>query len=609
MSPEDWSQIREVQISPEDLINSGWREVVAASDKQDYFSLHKALHDASVIAWQSEQRNRARSLWLFAQICSMRLVPTSPNEPFQPFAVFPEWRSTVVDDLADEDFDVLAESYPEISHAKIMARAADVCWLRKRHADHLRAAVDAYSLIVIDDDCRGECLACLKRSIVLAMTLKDQERLDRIEAGVFDRLERTSNDQYPFACDLAEVMVEHRMCRSHAVPIAERLTALGDLHKAAAPIAARRCFLLAARWYRRAEESERQATVIVQAAQTYEIEADSRLAVEGAAAFWGAHFYEQAIQMYRQVPRAQRAQLLIDEKIADLRSKLTQAGQRSMNFMSAVTTGPIDITKWVNQSRTAVQGKALPEALDAFCNLCSTANVESLRVTALEAIKRFPFQHLFGTSTVSADGRTVGKRPALSASMNPSEINDGVLLTKMVEDHCLSIQINVQGALHPAHEQMLAEHRITEPEFLSLTRNCPILPTDQTALWAKALWSGYDLDFSTSTLLLPPLIENLVRSHVKSVGGTTTTLDREGIEQEIGLSSLIEVPQAAEVLGDELAFEIRALFCSAFGPNLRNSVAHGLVTDQSVRSVYALYAWWLSLRIVWLSSRAARALT
>ena len=96
---------------------------------------------------------------------------------------------------------------------------------------------------------------------------------------------------------------------------------------------------------------------------------------------------------------------------------------------------------------------------------------------------------------------------------------------------------------------------------------------------------------------------------MKSVGGTTTTLDREGIEQEIGLSSLIEVPQAAEVLGDELAFEIRALFCSAFGPNLRNSVAHGLVTDQSVRSVYALYAWWLSLRIVWLSSRAARALT
>ena len=62
MSPEDWSQLREVQISPEDLINSGWREVVAASDKQDYFSLHKALHDASVIAWQSEQRNRARSL-------------------------------------------------------------------------------------------------------------------------------------------------------------------------------------------------------------------------------------------------------------------------------------------------------------------------------------------------------------------------------------------------------------------------------------------------------------------------------------------------------------------------------------------------------------------
>ena len=56
--------------------------------------------------------------------------------------------------------------------------------------------------------------------------------------------------------------------------------------------------------------------------------------------------------------------------------------------------------------------------------------------------------------------------------------------------------------------------------------------------------------------------------------------------------------QVPKIFGEDLAFEIRALFCDPFGPNLRNELAHGLVEYNKAQSFYSIYAWWLLLRII-----------
>ena len=52
------------------------------------------------------------------------------------------------------------------------------------------------------------------------------------------------------------------------------------------------------------------------------------------------------------------------------------------------------------------------------------------------------------------------------------------------------------------------------------------------------------------------------------------------------------------MFGEDLSFEIRALFCDSFGPNLRNELAHGLLDDAACQSIYGIYAWWFGLRLV-----------
>lgn len=52
--------------------------------------------------------------------------------------------------------------------------------------------------------------------------------------------------------------------------------------------------------------------------------------------------------------------------------------------------------------------------------------------------------------------------------------------------------------------------------------------------------------------------------------------------------------QADSVLGEDLAWNIRALFCGPTGPNLRNRVAHGLLDEAESGGDAALYAWWMA---------------
>jgi hypothetical protein len=45
----------------------------------------------------------------------------------------------------------------------------------------------------------------------------------------------------------------------------------------------------------------------------------------------------------------------------------------------------------------------------------------------------------------------------------------------------------------------------------------------------------------------------------------------------------MELPEIETIFGKDLSFEIKALFCDPFGPNLRNELAHGLLDYEEAR--------------------------
>lgn len=113
------------------------------------------------------------------------------------------------------------------------------------------------------------------------------------------------------------------------------------------------------------------------------------------------------------------------------------------------------------------------------------------------------------------------------------------------------------------------------------------------------MFAGYDNDFVTALHILVPQLEHFVRYHLNQAGIKTTNLDKYDVENENGLSSLINSDGVSDVFGEDLSFEIKALFCDPRGPNLRNELAHGLIGYGEARSIFSIYAWWLFLRIIY----------
>ena len=120
---------------------------------------------------------------------------------------------------------------------------------------------------------------------------------------------------------------------------------------------------------------------------------------------------------------------------------------------------------------------------------------------------------------------------------------------------------------------------------------------------AKGLLFGFNEDFITATHLLSPQIENMVRFELHNKGVKTTTLDKDGVESENGLSTLLKHEQVSKAIDEVLVFNFKALMTDPHGANLRNMVAHGLLEDKPDNSCDMTYFWWFCLRLVLVLNR------
>lgn len=591
-------------VTEQHFRDSGWKDVLSKTSREGYPSMWQAFSAAARQAMEEGLPSHSKVLWLLADACSMMLSPNSINEPFKPFMVMEGRRSVIPDDLSESDVAFYSQVVDAADDPWLKARLADLTWLRqtKRDVRFALAAIDAYRAIDLDAETwvRGgrECWA---RAIQLARMLKGGagDRVGEIEATILKVFEAATKKDGFLGLWLADLLESNGLGRTQRGAIAQKLETLagqfdadGDLHRA------REYFSAAAKWFKLAGDEAKAASMTVSEAEGWVKEAVARVSSTNPSHMVAATFYENAIQIYRTIPGAERTPHRVDERLAELRAHLSESGEKSLAELGLVSSPGVDISELVANARKAVSGKTPIEALKAFCNLHHGVDANQARETALERLRNHPLQALFPATVMSQDGRVIAKRPGLSLGGTSSDGDEVTIRAEMIRDHGILISIVVQGDIWPALEILWLEHRLHEADFVSLASQSPIVPKDRVRLFGKALFAGYDRDFVTALHLLVPQIEHLVRHHLKQAGAKTTSLDLNGIENEIGLTGLMALPEAEKIFGANLSFEIRALFCDAFGANLRNELAHGLLDDEACQSIFSVYAWWFGLRLI-----------
>ncbi len=562
------------------------------------------LSDSARFAIEEGRNSEGKVLWLLANACSMMLNPDSVNEPFKPFMVINGKRTSLPEDFAQSDVDLFSLIAEEVDDAWLQARLADLVWLLKspRSPKHALLAIDAYSRIPLDSETwlRGG-KECWERSISLAQMLRAGagERMKEIETAILAAFNIAQSEDEFFALWLTDLLEANHLAHGKGIEIAKKLETLARIFDVKDDLPrAREFFAASARWFRKAEDTAKATEMTVFVAEGWIKEAVARISSSRPSHMVAASFYENAIQTYRSIPRSARAAHRVDERIAEIHKSLTAAGERALDEMREINSPSIDIAQYIENARNAVRGKASIDALAAFANIYHGAREAQIREFSEKMFREHPLQALFSATHMSQDGRVIAKRPSMELGDVNSNDARAAIWAEMVKQYSMELCLVVQSNILPALEILTLEHRLRESDFVAIANRSPIIPQGRERLFGKALFAGYDKDFVAAIHLLIPQIENMVRCHLKAAGSKTTNLDKDGVENENGLSALMELPEVTQIFGEDLSFELKALFCDAFGPNLRNELAHGLLNDAGCHSIYVVYAWWFGLKLV-----------
>lgn len=545
-----------------------------------------------------------KALWLLADACSMTLDGDSTNAPFGPMVVFEHGRSAISADFGPDVIALFSAVSRRVQNRALRARLADAAWIeaKPKSPEDARWAIDAYVEVVPREDSWVSSLKEWRRAITLCMQLRKgaEGRLEKIRQDLVHLAESALQHEGSLGRAVARLLFERHLADDDGQKFAELLDMRGAAIKSSGGDIwyARTYWTLAERWFSRLANHERAADMTVKIALSYEEEADHRIAVDLHTGHLVAQsFLGDAVQTLRKVPTALRPSRQVEGTLLRLLQRITESGEKAVKSLPTISTGRTDITELIEFSEQIVKGKEPFHALHSFIHLYPGANLAQMTQSAEESLRQFPFSGLFGSSYMSADGRVIAKTPGGSANETPEDHKEKVFGTIM-QHYLADINFVCHAQIVPAWKTFISEHTIGKADTAELVSLAPIIPPGRANLFAKGLWEGFEGDFTSAIYILAPQVEHLVRWHLKQVSTTTTNLDKASIENEVGLSKLVEMPELESIFDENTIFELRALFCTAHGPNLRNEAAHGLLSSEDGHSVATVYAWWWVLRLL-----------
>ena len=535
-----------------------------------------------------------KSLLLLANICSPILNSESRNDPFQPFMTWGNKRSFLPIDLTDEEILYLSSILDEDLPPILKARIADILWAysTSKNKKYSEIAIENYiSMDVCDDFFEPDVYVFWERAAMLAKQTRNSSLIEKIKLKLLNEIDHPSTSWDFHLLKIIEIFVKTDLDKELNHELAEKLLEKQKEFNHEQQFHITEQYLeLAARLFKKAGNAEDSYRSLAFLAQATENHGDYR---KNESAMVANSFYKLALQRYREIPNSYRSTLQIDQKLDTVQEKITQSGLLITDELKLISTEQMNISELQEQSVNHVKDKQTAfESLLYFSGV-SSCNFESIWKSTEKNINNSSISSLFGAISVSHDGRKISAIPPLN-----SNNRDEVILKNAIKNFGIHIHLPVEGCILPALNQIQEEHIFPKDFLVDLCKLSDIVPEKREILVANALYQGFEWDFRSAIHLLAPQVENMVRQLLKRNGLVTTHTDQNGIENEMGLSSLVSIDGAREILGDDLWFELQAVFTDSLSANLRNEVGHGLLDDDTSNSLYSVYAWWMVLRLV-----------
>ncbi|MGR3177409.1 MAG: DUF4209 domain-containing protein [Candidatus Anammoxibacter sp.] len=587
MLNEEVMLLQNIPLTKDDLNNSGWQEIIEkCNDKECH--VYSAVFFEKAKEFENKKDHRNQEVFaILGGITSLMLKPESLSEPYQPVIVLKDSRSAIIDDFPNDIINFLSEILDDISDAEIRARIADVVWLRKR--DYKAAEIAINSLIesatkLEDKENWTQFTDRIERALRLALQLWHKGNLfNKIITLIESILKKyDGNDPSFLSHKLMELLLEtHEGDPTFYASLAERIAKRAEQEINYGR--ARHYWEVQAAWHKLTNDNNSERDALKNAAETYVKYAES--ADSNMVAF--THL-QKAIEAYRRVGGHKG-------KIEELHRSLLDYQKKALTEMKTISSRAIDISDEIRKSVERVKGKSFHDALFELALMVPSPSVYELRKEVKESAEKHPIRHLTNRVKVNEQGKVTSK--ASNIFSNDQEEVEQAFRDNMFSQSICHHQISTQIIIEPVRKQITLEHNIRLHDFHPIVSNNPFVPQGREHLFALGLKAGIEGDFEISMHLLIPQIENSVRHLLTQSGQITSGINSNGIQDERSLNTTLYLPEIQNVFDENTLFDLQGLLVERFGANLRNLMAHGLMSHQSFYSAEIPYLWCLVLKL------------
>jgi hypothetical protein len=573
-------------LTKDDFNNACWQNIVNSSERRDCLSYERAFWQKSREAQEAGNLREQSVFAILAAVTSAAISPES-NEDF--FA-------DIFKNLTDEQLDFLAEIAPEISDPELQARVADILWVKRRDYQMAQLAIRAYlqsATILESPEQWTHCFDRIERVLRLARKIRYQVEvvINHIET-VLDRYQ--GEDPLWLSAKLMELLQEYRfgdpskyaVLSGKAATLAELIS---DWRRA------RTLWGIKAVWHRMQKDYSEELDASMSAAETYVKEAEAALTRTPPSYLVASDSLQQAVEAFRSIRGSKEETASAKARAEQVHRLLLQYQEETLNEMHIIST-EIDISELEEEARNYVRGKDFQEALFALSHLGAPADISQLRQQVQREAQEFRISHLFPNVLVNEMGKVIARQQGSILSSDPEEA-EAATHFEMCQNAIYYQKIHAQSYVEPARYQINLEHSVRLNDILSIILHSPFVPPERKYLFAKGLYAGLIGDFLTSIHILIPQIENSVRYIMWRRGVITSGLDDSGIQNEHNLNSTLYRPEIASIFDQNTLFDLKCLLVEHAGSNLRNRMAHGLISDDEFMSPLMSYLWWITLRL------------
>jgi hypothetical protein len=552
-------------------------DAIGPGERFDFFRVSDELR-ASLAGRQPTSEELAEQFAMMV-ICRKWEGQVSPwGGYFAPFASWTEADGSVVDNpplsLATpawiEYWTRRSETTP---HPAARARYADLVWDlwkkvggSKPSVDVPRRAIDSY-VEVLDralDDHDVWSQATMARAVEIAQRLGDPDRTRVAVASIIRRQGLCTDPEAPGtwgmafkvllapggpAMDPAQVQEVVGGVEAHVRASLERVRKSGIPHPAMDFVR------MLAEYYRRTGQEAEVARVLGGLV-------DAMLGGE-----------QQASGLVRLAWYEDLDKMLRDHGMSDLRRRLVDplkdAGKATVEAMPAISTEFTIPTARVREfvdSYTALSGENLLTAIASGFLIPA----EDVKRQVVQQSRHAPLSSMIGRKTLDSRGRVVATVGSIA------EDPYGNLIAQAAQ----SLQINTLF-LHMVLQEVQASGAIGVEGVVEFCFASPAFDRGRGGILRHGIAAYLAKDWVAALHLLVPCFEDAVRELARHIGPIPNEFDpNTGGWREPGLGNVLRLAQVVDQIGDDLILHWKALFADSRGLNLRNRVAHGLLTDE-----------------------------